>query len=264
MPFSGWRRAALVAGLFLFAVNCTSRPVALMQEAENLWFKNRYREAIRVFLQVVDRYPDTPRAETSLLRVGEIFMLNLSEPEKAIEYFTRLTLAYPKSEAAITARKTMAFIYEKSLRDYDHAVIQYQKLIDGKNVADRDKYQFAIGRCYYEKGDFNQAVIEYRTLIRRYPGSELIPETRYEIGNCYFVMNNCEEAVKQYRGTLKEYPDTRRRGDILLSIGVCLEEKEEYAKALQLYGGLLDNYQNRALIQTKMDNVTARMKNKNR
>lgn len=235
-----------------------------MREAENLWFKNRYREAIRVFLQVVDRYPDTRNAETSLLRIGEILMLNLYEPEKAIEYFTRLTLEYPKSEDAITARKTMASIYEKSLRDYDRAVIQYQKLIDSKNVDNRDEYQLAIGRCYYKKGDFNQAIIEYRTLIRRYPGSALVPETYYEIGNCYFVMNNCEKAVKQYEEILQEYPAINRRGDILLSIGVCLEEKEEYGQALKLYSDLLDEYSNKALIQKKMDDVMARMKDKNR
>lgn len=264
MPLSCGRRSALAACLLVLALGCASRPVALMHEAENLWFKNRYREAIRVFLQVVDRYPESRNAETSLFRIGEILLLNLSEPEKAIEYFTRLTLEYPKSEGAIAARKTMALIYEKTLRDYDRAIIQYQKLIDDRNVASNDEYQFAIGRCYYKKGNFNQAIIEYRSLIRRYPASALVPEAYYEIGNCYFVMNDCEKAVKQYGEILQEYPNTKRHGDILLSMGVCLEEKEEYGKALKLYGDLLDEYSNRALIQKKMDDVMARMKNKNR
>ncbi len=264
MPLSGGRRSALAACLILLSVGCVFRPTALMQEAENLWFKNRYREAIRAFLQVVDRYPETQHAETSLLRIGEILMLNLSEPEKAIEYFTRLTIEYPKSEGAITARKTMALIYEKSLMDYDRAIIQYQKLIDSKNVSKRDEYQLAIGRCYYKKSNFNQAIIEYRTLIRRHPESELVPEARYEIGNCYFVMNNCKEAIKQYSKILQEYPNTDRRGDILLSIGVCLEEKEEYGQALKLYSDLLDEYSNKTLIQKKIDDVMARMKDKNR
>ncbi|GMT43118.1 MAG: hypothetical protein IEMM0002_1529 [bacterium] len=263
MPFSGKRLSIQAACLVILWTACSSRPATLLQEAENLWFKNHYREAVRVFLQVADRYPDTQFAETALLKIGEIFMLNLSEPDKAVEYFTRVTIEFPDSGGTFIARNFMASIYEKSLRDYDHAIIQYQKLKDSKDTR-RDEYQFAIGRCYYSKGDFRQAIIEYRTLLTSHPNSKLIPEAQYEIGNSYFVMNNCEEAKKQYRKTLEEYPDIEWRSDILLSLGICLEEKEEYGQALQLYKGLLDKYHNKALIKKKVDSVLARMKDKNR
>ncbi len=263
MPFTA-KLSSLLLAVFILAAGCSSRASTLLQEAESLWFQNHYKESVRVFLQVVDRYPESKEAPIALLRVGETFMLNLSDPEKALEYFTRVTTDYPEEKTAVTAREAMANIYETSLKDYERAVIQYQKLIESGNPADRDRYQFAIARCYYGKGTFQQAIIEYNTFLERYPGSKLVPEAEYQIGNSYFVMNRCDEAVKQYDRVLEEYPDTNRRSDILLSIGVCLEEKEEYGRALQIYREIKDKYRNPRLIQIKIDAVLERMKDKNR
>ena len=263
MPLTAKLFSSLLVVLMLLA-GCSSRVSTLMQEAESLWFQNRYKASVRIFLQVVDRYPESEEASVALLRLGETFLLNLADPEKALEYFARVTTDYPKSKTAVTARETMASIYEKSLKDYDRAVIQYQKLIEFGNPSNRDRYQFAIGRSYYGKGTFQQAIIEYNTFLERYPGSELVPEAEYQIGNSYFVMNNCDDAVKQYDRVLEEYPDTSRRSDILLSLGICLEEKDEYGRALQIYREIKEKYPNPMLIQIKMDSVLERMRDKNR
>lgn len=263
MPRTAKQISVLLTVLMLVA-GCSSRASTLLQEAESLWIQNHYKESVRIFLQVVDRYPESKEAATALLRVGETFMLNLADQEKALEYFTRITMEYPGGKTAIAAREAMATIYEKSLKDYNRAVIQYQKLIESGNPANRDRYQFAIGRCYYGKGTFQQAIIEYNTFLERYPGSKLVPEAEYQIGNSYFVMNRCDDAVKQYDRVLEEYPDTNRRSDILLSIGVCLEEKEEYGRALQIYREIKEKYPNPMLIQIKIESVLERMKNKNR
>ena len=263
MPLTAKLSSVLLTVLIL-AAGCSSRASTLLQEAESLWFQNRYKQSVRLFLQIVDRYPESKEASTALLRVGETFMLNLADPEKALEYFARITTDYPGGKTAVSAREAMALIYEKSLKDYDRAVIQYQKLIESGNSANNDKYQFAIGRCYYGKGTVQQAIIEYETFLERYPGSELVPEAEYQIGNSYFVMNRCDDAVKQYERVLEEYPDTNRRSDILLSTGVCLEEREEYGRALQIYRDIKEKYPNPRLIQIKIDSVVERMRDKNR
>lgn len=254
----------IVAGLILVGTACTSKASTLLLEAENLWFKSHYREAVRIFLHVVDRYPESKEAETALLRTGETFMLNLSDPQKAIEYFTRITNEYPNGEKALIARESIAGIFEKTLKDYERAVIQYQKLIDDKNSREPDKHQLSIGRCYYGKGDYQQAIVEFNTLIERYPGSKLVQEAKYQIGNSYFVMNDCKSSNRQYRKVLEDHPDIKSRYEILLSIGVCMEESEEYGQALKIYREILDKYKNKRLIEKKIDAVLARMRSKNR
>lgn len=251
--------------VFLIALPaCVSKASTLLREAEKKWMQNEYREAVKGFVQVIDGYPGTPEAETALLRAGETFMLNLAEYQKAVEYFTRVVVEYPKGERVLTAQEAMASIYENSLKDYNRAVIQYQKLLDTGPAERLEDYQLAIGRSYYLKGDYEQAIIEYQTVIEQYPDGDLVPQAEYQIANSYFVMNRCEPAVKQFDLLLENRPDVSFRSDILLSIGVCMEEREEYAYALQLYEEILNKYGNRELIQRKIDAVLARMRAKNR
>ncbi|MDH5542258.1 MAG: tetratricopeptide repeat protein [Nitrospinota bacterium] len=253
----------ILIAILVFAA-CTSRQTLLLQEAENRWYKNEYSEAVRIFIQIIDRYPDTPEAETALLRAGETFMLNLSDHNKALEYFKRLTEEFPHGEKARTARINMASIMENTTKDYDSAVIQYQILIDNSKGLEGDVFQFALARCFYKKNDYEQAIIEYKNLRKRFPSSKLLPEASYQIGNCYFVMNNCEEAIKQYEKTLENFPDIPERYDIMLSTGVCLEGKEDYGQALHIYREILDKYPNTKLIERKIDAVLSRMRDKNR
>jgi TolA-binding protein len=187
----------IVTALIVPLMACIDRPSILLQEAENAWYKNEHREAIRIFLQIVQRYPDSKQAETALLRVGETYMLNLSNPDKAVEYFSVVISKFPKGEQARAAHENLGNIFEYSKKDYDKAVIQYQYLIDTGEAGDADRYQFAIARCYYRKGDYQQAILEYEMFQKRFPKSELIPEARYQTGNCYFVMNDCDNAIKQ-------------------------------------------------------------------
>ena len=254
----------IVTALIIPLFACTDRPMILLQEAENAWYKNEYREAIRLFLQVVERYPKSPQAETALLRTGETYMLNLANTDKAIEYFTAVISKFPEGEAARIAHENMGSIFEYTKKDYDKAVIQYQYLIDNGIPEDADKYQFAIARCYYQKGDYQQAILEYEMFQNVFPKSELVPESKYQIGNCFFVMNDCANAMVHYRKTLEDFPNIASRYDIMLSIGVCLEGKEDYGQALHLYRQILDKYPNTSLIERKIDSVLARMREKNR
>ncbi len=246
-------------------VSCTSNGDMLLKEAENQLLNSNYREAVSLFLQVADRYPNSPYAEKALLRSGETFFLNLSEPEKAIKYFSKVISVYPSGKEARVASEYIASIYENTLKEYDNAVIQYQRLIDSADDPGKsDNYQFAIGRSYYRKGDYSQAIIEYKTLKNRYPDSELIAEADYQIANCYFVLSDCQRASKAYRKLLKKYPDNEWRHDILLSMGVCMEEKEHYSDALVIYRDLADEFPNKALIQAKINAIEERLEEKNR
>ncbi|MBI5178433.1 MAG: tetratricopeptide repeat protein [Nitrospinae bacterium] len=247
---------ALTAGCF--------RATNLMHEAESLYLRNQYREAVRVFLQIVDRYPGSPEAETALLRVGQTFMLNLADPQNALEYFGRLVSEYPNGEKAVQAHELMAQIYERTLRDYDHAVEQYRILLDMGAGPDPERYMLGIGRCFYLKEDYKQAIAEFRRLVDTRPSSPYVPEAEYQIANCYFVANKCDDAIKQYNRVLEKYPATKYKNDIFLSLGVCMEDKEDYTTALKYYRDLENTYENKALIKKRIDSVMTRMRDKHR
>ncbi len=256
-------RRLWLASLLLLAAACMSRTDALMQEAQGLYLKSQYRESVRVFLRVVDRSPGSRQAETALLRVGEIFMLNLHDPQNALEYFDQLINEYPDTAAARTGREHMAHIYEYEQRNYDEAVNQYRRILES-NPREPEKYLLAIGRNYYMKEDYRQAVSEFRRLIDSYPNSKYVPDAEYQMANCFFVANKCDDAIKAYQKVLDKYPDIANKYDIMLSIGVCLEDKEDYSQALKIYRDIEDKYENKPLIKKRIEATLARMQKKHR
>ncbi len=260
---TGVKRFPLAVVFLLFA--CAQRADSLLQKAETLLLQNRYHEAAETFLQVAERYPFDPQAETALFRAGEISLLELSEPEKAITHFEKIVREFPQGEHSVKAEEYIASIYENSLRDFDSAVIWYQRLIRRDDTQEKDGYQFSIARCFYKKGDYMQAITEYRNLMKQFPESGLIPETKYQIANCYFVMDKCDEAVASYRRLLDKYPDIEWRYDIMLSTGVCMEEKENYGKALEIYRELMETSTDKKLLREKIAAINERInKRKNR
>ncbi len=257
-------RRALIVCCILAAGACMSRTEAMMQEAQTLYLKNQYRESVRVFLRVVDRSPGSEMAESALLRVGEIFMLNLHDQQNALEYFDQIINEYPNGQKALQAREHMAHIYENNQHNYDEAVNQYRRILETGRDKEPEKHIMAIGRNYYLKEDYRQAVTEYRRVVDTYPKSKYVPEAEYEIANCFFVANKCEDAIKQYQTVLDKYPDTPRKYDIMLSIGVCLEDKEDYSQALKVYRDIEDKYENKALIKKRIESTLGRMQKKHR
>lgn len=57
----------------------------------------------------------------------------------------------------------------------------------GTTVA--DKVQFYLGDSYYHKQEYILAAYEYESMLKNYPLSELIPETRYKLGLCYYNLS---------------------------------------------------------------------------
>jgi TolA-binding protein len=248
--------------LLLVLAACQIRPVTLMQEAETLYLKNQYRESVRIFLEIVDRYPGSKDAQLAMLRVGQTFMLNLNNPQSALEYFSRLVTEYPNGQQVVPAREAMANIYEKNMRDYDKAIEQYRFLLAGDYITEPEKYILAIGRCFYLKEDYSQAINEYHSISEKYPNSKFLAEAEYQIANCFFVWNKCDDATRQYNMVLTKFPTVKYRNDILLSLAVCMEDREEYSSAIKIYRELEEKYENKALIKKKIESATARMRNK--
>jgi len=260
---TGVKRFPLAVAFLLFA--CTSRADSLLQEAETLLLQNRNHEAAETFLKVAERYPSDPQAETALFRAGEISFLELSEPKTAITRFEKIIREFPQGEHSVQAEKYIAEIYENSLRDFDRAVIWYQRLMGRDDTQKKDGYQFSIARCFYKKGDYMQAITEYRNLMKQFPESGLIPETEYQIANCYFVMDRCDEAIGRYQRLLDKYPNIEWRYDIMLSTGVCMEEKENYGKAIEIYRELMETSEDKKLLEEKIAAIKERInKRKNR
>jgi len=63
-----------------------------------------------------------------------------------------------------------------ALRQYDKAIIDFEKVFTFANSNKQDDAQYKLGLCYIRMGDKTKAREELNTLIQRYPNSEYAPK----------------------------------------------------------------------------------------
>lgn len=69
-----------------------------------------------------------------------------------------------------------------------------------------DSY-FRIADCWYRGKEYTQALAQYTTAVRKYPGYQETPWGLFQIGNCNRSLRNYQQAVDAYNELLRKYPD---------------------------------------------------------
>ncbi|MES2837666.1 MAG: tetratricopeptide repeat protein [Bacteroidota bacterium] len=86
-------------------------------------------QAIKVYTDFINQFPEDKRVPEYLFKAGEISSaLNLSDA--AIGYFQNLYTKFPENEKAVFAMFIHAFILENQLMDLEKAKAKYQEVID--------------------------------------------------------------------------------------------------------------------------------------
>jgi len=83
---------------------------------------------------------------------------------------------------------------------YSQAIKEFQKIVnvnpDGELT---DDAQFWIGKSYYYQWDLKRAIIEYQKVIDKYPDRDLADDAQRWIGDCYYFGKKYEQATKEYQ-----------------------------------------------------------------
>ncbi|MBI5182741.1 MAG: tetratricopeptide repeat protein [Nitrospinae bacterium] len=255
-----------VLSLSFYQIGCHKEsPEGLYTDAEDLWSKARYIEAAKRFIQLVEDFPESVLVSDSLYRLGEIYYLNLNDSQEGIKYFYEVIRQGKNGENSYNAQRYIAEIYDKTLNDYEQAIIEYHRLIndyDKDDMADKDQYQ--IAQCYFKKGDFEQAIIEFDILREEYPESKLIPDSYYQKANSLYMLGRYNDAIAVYNDLLKEYPQNRYAIDARFGIASSIEEKERFREALTIYEEIREGYGNKDLIDMKIDRLQKRINDRYR
>ncbi|MBI5816052.1 MAG: tetratricopeptide repeat protein [Nitrospinae bacterium] len=242
---------------------CGDRDQALYEEAEKLWLNGRQSESVSKLRVVVEEYPSSSFAGRALFKLGEIHYLDLNEPDKAIEFFARVGEKEKNGELDLKAKNYIAEIYEQSLKKYDLAVMQYQRILnEHKGKVSEEEYRFKIGSAYFRKGDFQQAIVEYQSLLDKYPGGAYTLDSQYQIANSKFILNDAKGALTLFQKIMEASPKSKYEYDIRLGIAICYEEMEQQARALEEYNDLKQRYPDKPLIDRKIESIKKRLAKK--
>ncbi len=93
--------------------------------------------------------------------------------EKAIELFRQLLEEDRYHELADNAQYWIGECYY-TLKQYRHAIVEFEKVFAFKQTNKDDDAQFKIGLCYVAIGDREKAIDEFQRLVDYYPQSEFV------------------------------------------------------------------------------------------
>lgn len=120
-------------GIILLAVvlaGCTPKTdEELFAEAVELQKANEPDDAIELFEQLLERYPDSPRAPEAMYAIGTVHQDHKKDFPKAIASYRALVSRYPEHATSPNAAFLVGFIFHNELKQLDSAKVAYESFI---------------------------------------------------------------------------------------------------------------------------------------
>ena len=92
---------------------------------------------------------------------------------------------------------------------YDPAIKAFREfLVRYPGAEQADNAQFWLAEVYYVNSRFGQALVEYSTLVRRYPESSKLEQAKLKAAFCQHEMGQVDAARRQLDEIIQQYPGT--------------------------------------------------------
>ena len=101
-------------------------------------------------------------------------------------------------------------------------------------------YQEAFGM--FKIGRFKGAIAKFKSFIKKYPTSKLVPSSYYWVGNSYYAQRNFKSAIDTQKKLIKDFPDSAKVPDAMLNIASSQQEINHKTAAKKTLKDLIAKY----------------------
>ncbi len=251
----------LFAGGAFYRYNLDNLLEADFQRGQERVEEGNYQGAVDVFEAIYHRHPNYHLAPQALFEAGEVLNLYQQRYPEALLTYLLVEKDFPDSKAAHSARRQIAEIYKYRLRDYSRAVVAYQKILDD-GVADGDRVQYELADCYFRLNNFEQARIEFESLLKNWPQSPLVPQVHYRIATAYLLDGDLKAAEAAFREVIHNWPKDPFALEARFGLAGALEEGEHLVDALKVLKDLRGVYPNTEILEQRIAQVQERIRKK--
>jgi TolA-binding protein len=253
--------ALAAAGAYWYQANLQTRLEERFQEGLVLRQETRYSEAVELFKGLHDEQPSFVRIPEALFQTAEIQDLYLGRYSDALLTYLMLERDYPDAPEVFAARKQVAVLYKYRLNDCGQAIAVYQKVLDDAD-GNSDQLQYEVADCYFRLNNFAQARIEFESLLKNDPQSDLFAEVQYRIAMTYALEGKLPEAAGAYRVVIERWSESSYAVEASFGLATVLEEQEELVEALKILEELKGIYPKEDILARKTEQVRERIEKK--
>ncbi|MCK9211317.1 MAG: tetratricopeptide repeat protein [Ignavibacteriaceae bacterium] len=122
--------------IVLFLAGCSKSEKDQFEEANRLVQEKKYTEAISALEKVAKEFPTGDFAAKAYYEVAKLYQAGVvtglnetASQEKAVEYYQKVFVNYPKFESAPSALFMSGFIQANILGKYNEATVTYKKFL---------------------------------------------------------------------------------------------------------------------------------------
>lgn len=268
--------AIALAGLALPSSGCTSNSIKKQYLlAEKLWADGKYASAVLEFDKVSAKDSKGKLGTQALYRSATTQMLFLSQYAEAERKFKAYTEA-PGGEAEMAwdAQKQIGEILFAKTDQYDRAIQHYATLLKLRpETTEVPEFRYRIAKSHFFLWHFDDAVLTYRQIIAKHPGTTWAEKAAYEIGVTYFTRGErkdgtkdrdkpggeaFQEAIEAFQGFVKQYPSSTLVPQAKFGVASCLEELDQLDAAYDAYESLKTTYPSPKVIAIKLARIRER------
>ena len=244
---------------------------ALFNSGEKLFQQKEYSQAIEVFQQVYEQYPQWNIGEEALMMVGICFK-HLGQSDKAIETYEKCVREYPNLKGWI---ESTYFYLGRAYMDTGHkdkALESFKNcLIMGEGIRRPDKFPlkearecikkienpegttvineeeqnkartlFNSGEKLFQKKEFARAMKIYQQVYEQYPKLNIGEEALSMVGICYSNLGQKNKAIETFEKCVREFPNLKGWIEITyFNLGCEYMETGQRDKALEAFKNCL-------------------------
>jgi len=253
--------ALAAAGAYWYQANLQTRLEERFQQGLALRQETRYSEAVEMFKELQTEQPSFVQIPQALFQIAEIQDLYLGRYSDALLTYLMLERDYPDAPEVFAARKQVAVLYKYRLNDCGQAIAVYQKVLDDAD-GNSDQLQYEVADCYFRLNNFAQARIEFESLLKNDPQSELFAEVQYRIAMTYALEGKLPEAAGAYRVVIERWSESPYAVEANFGLATVLEEQEELVEALKILEELKGIYPKEDILARKTEQVRERIEKK--
>ncbi len=207
----------------------TGTAKSLYEAGERDYRHKNFSDAIEIYQQVQNEYPDSEYARRSLLRVADCHYRKNELDEAATNYtdFLKFNANHPMAPYAsyqlgmthyvrlktidqdLTPLREALATFEEALKNFPDSPPYTEKIIQRINDCKRRfaKREFYVGFFYFKQKRYKAAVSRFRYLLATYPGF-IDDKTLYFMGISYLNQGKSEEGQKALLALTSGFPQS--------------------------------------------------------
>ncbi len=112
-----------------------------------------------------------------------------------------------------------------------------EKIVAAPRTINPEDAEAEYQRIYalVQKKDYEKAEKAWRSFVKDYPDSDLMPNALYWLGETYYARGNFEKAASTFRDCYQRYPKSAKAEDALLKLGLSYKSLKRNKEACYVF-----------------------------